>query len=376
VSGVKSRIHQHLTRLGRVVPSPHQLVHKGNVLQDNVKFTNIPISNGDHCIFLFNLRDEKAEQTTVVQEPVKTEAVITVPPVAPVQQGTEGEMEGEGEEDLGDMGDGDLNDMGSDEDEEGYGDVDVVENILANIASWLPLQQQAEGQQPIPQQPVQQEPAQPPQHPVEQPQTEPEPQTPAQPPQPEQPAQGQPQQDQQQDQQQRQAAAAVRSIAQFLPLIPFPEQELHLLVSMGFPEWRCRKALLLNLFDPEMALDWILTHSGDADVDAPLNEAQMRQLLGAIQNIQEVEMEDDNSKVEEQIKEAIKNNKCTFTVTGKEYAHQKWYYCYTCGLVDTEGVCESCAAVCHKNHKLSPIRESTRFYCDCGAGASNCICNK
>jgi len=144
---------------------------------------------------------------------------------------------------------------------------------------------------------------------------------------------------------------------------------------MGFPEWRCRKALLLTVFDSELALEWILEHSADPDVDAPLSEAQNRHLLGLIQNIQQDEM-DETSKIDAQVQEAIKNNKCTFTVTGTEFAHQKWYYCYTCGLVDTEGVCESCAAVCHKNHKLSPIRESEKFYCDCGAGAYNCTCNK
>jgi len=70
----------------------------------------------------------------------------------------------------------------------------------------------------------------------------------------------------------------------------------------------------------------------------------------------------------------IKNNKCTFTVTKKTYEPQKWYNCFTCGLSDYDGICESCAAVCHKSHQLSAIRTSEGFFCDCGAGSYPCKC--
>jgi len=164
------------------------------------------------------------------------------------------------------------------------------------------------------------------------------------------------------------------NFSQLLRILPFPEQELQTLMSLGFPEWRCRKALLLNFFDPEMALEWLLNHSNDPNVDDPLSEEEAAQIIGAIQNLRNV-AEENTSNIEEQIEQCIKNHKCTFTVTKKEFAPQRWYYCYSCGLVDSEGVCESCAAVCHKNHKLSAVRSSSKFYCDCGAGAYNCKCN-
>jgi hypothetical protein len=81
----------------------------------------------------------------------------------------------------------------------------------------------------------------------------------------------------------------------------------------------------------------------------------------------------------DRLREAIEQNRCTFSVTGRTYQMQAWsfllsvsfvchllftllkrYYCYTCGFVDSEGVCESCRAVCHKGHKVSErIKEST-----------------
>ena len=35
------------------------------------------------------------------------------------------------------------------------------------------------------------------------------------------------------------------------------------------------------------------------------------------------------------------------------------YHCYTCGLVDTEGCCESCRNVCHKDHLVSEAQDSS-----------------
>jgi len=158
------------------------------------------------------------------------------------------------------------------------------------------------------------------------------------------------------------------NFSHLLRIMPFPEQDLQTLMSMGFPEWRCRKALLLNFFDADMALEWLLNHSNDPHVDDPFSDEEAASIIGALHNIR-------YDNIEEKIAQCVKNNKCTFTVTKREFAPQKWYYCYSCGLVDSEGVCESCAAVCHKNHKLSAVRSSKKFYCDCGDGAYDCKCN-
>lgn len=155
---------------------------------------------------------------------------------------------------------------------------------------------------------------------------------------------------------------------------PMPNpQDLENLLSMGFPKWRCQKALLLNGFDPEAAAEWMIMNIENPDVDAPLNPNQLR---GLLQAFQQGEAEEQNS-LEAQMREAVANNKCTYTVTRKQYAQQKWFFCYTCGFVDSEGVCEACANVCHKGHTLSEPKgtENGSFYCDCGA-STTCICNK
>ena len=59
---------------------------------------------------------------------------------------------------------------------------------------------------------------------------------------------------------------------------------------------------------------------------------------------------------------------CSFAVTGSTFTEQHWYYCYTCGLTQSEGCCSVCIKVCHAGHVVSYSRRS-RFFCDCGAGA-------
>ena len=59
---------------------------------------------------------------------------------------------------------------------------------------------------------------------------------------------------------------------------------------------------------------------------------------------------------------------CSFAVTGSTFTEQHWYYCYTCGLTQSEGCCSVCVKVCHAGHVVSYSRRS-RFFCDCGAGA-------
>ena len=60
---------------------------------------------------------------------------------------------------------------------------------------------------------------------------------------------------------------------------------------------------------------------------------------------------------------------CTFTTTGDQFVEQHWYFCYTCCLTGTEGVCTVCARRCHSGHDIAYSRHS-RFFCDCGAAGS------
>ncbi|KAK9817780.1 hypothetical protein WJX72_002069 [[Myrmecia] bisecta] len=68
---------------------------------------------------------------------------------------------------------------------------------------------------------------------------------------------------------------------------------------------------------------------------------------------------------------AARPNVCTFISSGEAFVEQHWYFCYTCGLVDSKGCCSVCAQVCHAGHDLVYSGKS-RFFCDCGAGVPGC----
>lgn len=61
---------------------------------------------------------------------------------------------------------------------------------------------------------------------------------------------------------------------------------------------------------------------------------------------------------------------CTYITTGDQYVEQHWYFCYTCDLAGSDGVCSVCARVCHKGCELAYSKFS-RFFCDCGHGSDN-----
>jgi len=54
---------------------------------------------------------------------------------------------------------------------------------------------------------------------------------------------------------------------------------LQQLIEFGFPEVRARKALLLNRMNLERAMEWLLEHSDDPDIDVPLTNAQLSQII-------------------------------------------------------------------------------------------------
>eukprot|EP01105_Mastigella_eilhardi_P001440 TRINITY_DN1173_c0_g1_i1.p1 TRINITY_DN1173_c0_g1~~TRINITY_DN1173_c0_g1_i1.p1 ORF type:complete len:2168 (+),score=563.64 TRINITY_DN1173_c0_g1_i1:2610-9113(+) len=76
---------------------------------------------------------------------------------------------------------------------------------------------------------------------------------------------------------------------------------------------------------------------------------------------------------EQEEEEALCSKSCTYVQTGKNFSEQPWYFCYTCGLVTSEGCCSTCVKVCHKGHDVAYARFS-KFYCDCGAGHCKCQC--
>ena len=57
---------------------------------------------------------------------------------------------------------------------------------------------------------------------------------------------------------------------------------------------------------------------------------------------------------------------CTYTHTQREFQSQHWYHCHSCNMIDSVGVCSTCAVVCHEGCNLSYAKHSS-FFCDCGA---------
>lgn len=58
-------------------------------------------------------------------------------------------------------------------------------------------------------------------------------------------------------------------------------------------------------------------------------------------------------------------NFCTYKSTGRAYVTQHWYNCYTCNMMESEGVCSVCAINCHRGHDLAYSKKGS-FFCDCG----------
>jgi hypothetical protein len=139
-------------------------------------------------------------------------------------------------------------------------------------------------------------------------------------------------------------------------------QVMQPLLEMGFTEARTVKALLLNLLNTEMAMEWLLEHADDDDIDQPLTQGQVLQVSQSIQLAQPAVR-----TVPEAIEAAIARLQCTYRITGSQYSPQQYHYCYTCNLVDGRGCCLACAKVCHAGHQLSGAIHSDSFYCDCGS---------
>jgi len=346
--------------MNRHTPQSCDLVFRGDILEDYQKLSEAKLNNNDHCILLYQL-------DSILPAIIKTQPPVSPPkPVEEPVSADHPEIELSEQQQI--SGEDEIEEDDEDEEYNGNGEDPSLESLVALLQGIQPdIEVQVPINQPIPVNSENQS-----RNTVqngEVPANNNDPAMASHPPvnplptpiiitgQANDPG----------------SAQAFRiPFSQILRIIPVPEQDLQTLMSMGFPEWRCRKALLLNIFNADMALEWLLNQSNNPQADDPFTEEEAASIIGALHNIQP----EDTDNIEEQIAECVKNNKCTFVVTKKKFAPQKWYYCYSCGLVDSEGVCESCAAVCHKNHKLSAVRSSKKFYCDCGAGAYDCKCNK
>ena len=157
---------------------------------------------------------------------------------------------------------------------------------------------------------------------------------------------------------------------------------LQQLKDMGFPDGRCRKALLLNDMNFEAALDWILVHIEDEDIDDPLTDEQIRRVDQSMRDRakkQQQETKDSKKKREkDEIAECIMANTCTYVITGPNMVPTNAYYlCYTCGLDGGRGCCPACAKICHAGHVLHrevfPPGSDGNFFCDCPE-AGHCKC--
>eukprot|EP00457_Paulinella_chromatophora_P002078 gb/GEZN01002082.1/.p1 GENE.gb/GEZN01002082.1/~~gb/GEZN01002082.1/.p1 ORF type:complete len:842 (+),score=133.27 gb/GEZN01002082.1/:32-2527(+) len=146
-------------------------------------------------------------------------------------------------------------------------------------------------------------------------------------------------------------------------LMPYLSPErMQPLLEMGFSQFRSQKALLLNMFNTEQALDWLINHSEDEDIDQPLSAVQLLHIANAMNMLRPEPSVD--------VKAAIKDGRCTFMVTGRNFCPQEYYRCQDCNLIDTKGCCVSCAHICHNGHTLLGPVPSSSFFCDCGDGNS------
>lgn len=149
--------------------------------------------------------------------------------------------------------------------------------------------------------------------------------------------------------------------------LPDVSDSVQMMVDMGFAESRARKALLLARGSLSDAVEWLAEHQDDADIDADLTYTQLRELdcINACVD----------APVVASLRDAVNAGVCTFAVTGRTYCAQVFFRCDTCQFGETEGVCASCAARCHRNHLLSAPINSARFYCDCQATGDRCSAN-
>jgi len=81
-------------------------------------------------------------------------------------------------------------------------------------------------------------------------------------------------------------------------------------------------------------------------------------------------------EMKQEMKELIKNGKCTGVHTEDKYEKQYYFRCKTCFRKENEGCCVVCRDVCHKGHNVEKIPRFGGFYCDCYVTQNMCAFSK
>jgi len=150
-----------------------------------------------------------------------------------------------------------------------------------------------------------------------------------------------------------------------------PNDALSMMVDhLGFDATRAKKALQMTRGQLENAIEWLAEHQEDADIDAPLTDQQLL-LLGAASLVPRVPRVEQPASV----RTCLELGLCTFCVTGRQFTVQSYYRCLTCSFGQNEGVCESCARLCHRGHSLGEKVFTPSFYCDCAGTGDKCVAN-
>jgi len=163
--------------------------------------------------------------------------------------------------------------------------------------------------------------------------------------------------------------------SQLLELPAVPQELLSELMDMGFPEGRAKRALQLNGLDIPIAVEWLVLHGDEPNIDTQLTpEEYHKAITGA--NPAGVQMAPFvplapavNQQEDPRTVEAVVKGQCTYTVTQQNFVVQRWYQCNTCNLDANQGCCATCAKVCHAGHDLTEMPASN-FYCDCAESAT------
>ncbi len=129
-----------------------------------------------------------------------------------------------------------------------------------------------------------------------------------------------------------------------------------MLMEAGFSENAAKKALLFSGADPNAAMEWLLEHSGDLDLDLPLNPQQARQLLQRMTPQMAAAHAPATAaaaagggggpaggagagagpRVDAAVEQCMAGGTCSFHATGKTYKPQFYFHCYTCGFSNNE----------------------------------------
>eukprot|EP01119_Soliformovum_irregulare_P005782 TRINITY_DN1752_c0_g1_i5.p1 TRINITY_DN1752_c0_g1~~TRINITY_DN1752_c0_g1_i5.p1 ORF type:complete len:4545 (-),score=1275.14 TRINITY_DN1752_c0_g1_i5:38-13672(-) len=133
-------------------------------------------------------------------------------------------------------------------------------------------------------------------------------------------------------------------------------------------------SVLVRILTPEPSAPELKASQDKMQIETPV-KALKRSVDQPMKDIAQDDEEEEDSESEEamEVEEesaidptSARQAECTYTQTQKSYIDQHWYYCYTCNLTFSSGMCSVCAQVCHAGHSISYSRFS-RFFCDCGA---------